>query len=243
MFDKFKKKNEEPVEETVESKADAAEETEEDNEPLEGAKPRNQTAVAAGVTNQAYDMEPATPEQVDDVFEGEEGIEINYSFNGSEIKNALTVFQHETMFKKNLIFTLVLAAVFGIYMFNIVQQEPNGVAIFLAVMCVATVAFIWYMPWNHRRQVAKVIDENPMEFKVTVFDSGIRIDEENSCCLMKFGKEINKVAETEESFLFFAGKERLFVLPKRFVEDKEALKAKLSAAMGENYLIRIKNAK
>lgn len=243
MFDIFKKKKEKDAEEAAEKETTAAETTEEDNEPLEGAKPRNKTAVAAGVTNQAYDMEPATPEQVEEVFEGEEGIEIQYSFNGDEIKNALTVFQHETMFKKNMIFTLVLAAVFGVYTFNIMQSEANGTSIFLAVMCIATIAFIWYMPWNHRRQVAKAIDANPMEFKVTVYDSGILIQEENSSCKMKFGNEINKIAETEESFLFFAGKERLFVLPKRFIGDQEALKEKLIAAMGDQYIVRIKNAK
>ena len=239
MFEKLKKKNIEAEEAVAEQEAAA----EENNEPLEGAKPRNQTAVAAGVTNEAYDIEPATPEETEDVFEGEEGIKINYSFNGEEVKNALVVFQRETMFKKNLIFTLILAAVFGVYSFNAFQQEPNGVTIFLSIMCVATIAFIWYMPWNHRKQVAKAIDANPMDFSVTIFDSGIRIDEAESCCIMKFGKEINKIAETEESFLFFAGKERLFVLPKHYVEDKEAVKAKLTAAIGDKYLLRFKKAK
>lgn len=239
MFEKLKKKNIEAEEAAVEQEAAA----EENNEPLEGVKPRNQTAVAAGVTNEAYDIEPATPEETENIFEGEEGIYVEYSFNGSEIKNALTVFQRETMFKKNLIFTLILAAVFGVYTFNAFQQEPNGVTIFLSIMCVATIAFIWYMPWNHRKQVAKAIDANPMNFAMTIFDSGIRIDEEKSSCIMKFGKEINKIAETEESFLFFAGKERLFVLPKHYVEDKEAVKAKLTAAMGDQYLLRFRKEK
>lgn len=56
-------------------------------------------------------------------------------------------------------------------------------------------------------------------------------------------KEINKVAETEDAFLFFAGKERLFVLPKRFVEDQEAVRSRLKAGMGEKYLLRIKKTK
>lgn len=240
MFEKFKKKNTEAKEAAAEKEAEVS--AEDNNEPLEGVKARNQTAVAASVTNEAYDIEPATPETAE-VFEGEEGIRIEYSFNGSEVKNALVVFQRETMFKKNMIFSLILAAVFGVYTFNAFQQEPNGVTIFLSIMCIATIAFIWYMPWNHRKQVAKAIDANPMDFTVTVYDSGIRIDEAESCCIMKFGKEINKIAETEESFLFFAGKERLFVLPKRFVEDKETVKAKLTAAMGDQYLLRFKKEK
>ena len=205
----------------------------------------NQTAVHAGVTGEQYDMEPETPNQTEDLFEGQDAIRVSYSFTGEEIKNGLRVFQHETMFKKNLIYTLILAAFFGIFSFGAFQKEPNALTIFICIMCVSIMAFIWYMPWNHRRLTARAIDaaQNTLSFVMLIYPSGIRINEENGSCAMQFSKEINKVAETEDAFLFFAGKERLFVLPKRFVEDQEAVRSRLKTGMGEKYLLRIKETK
>lgn len=205
----------------------------------------NQTAVHAGVTGEQYDMEPETPNQTEDLFEGQDAIRIEYSFTGEEIKNGLRVFQHETMFKKNMIYTLVLAAFFGIYSFSAFQKDPNALTIFICIMCISIMAFIWYMPWNHRRLTARAVDgaQDTLSFVMFIYPTGIRINEEKGSCAMQFGKEINKIAETEESFLFFAGKERLFVLPKRFVADEEAVRGCLKAGMGGKYLVRIKEEK
>lgn len=144
------------------------------------------------------------------------------------------------MFKKNLIYTLVLAAFFGIYSLSAFQKEPNGFTIFICIMCITVIAFIWYMPWNHRRMMKKGIDqsETPLDFVMTVYETGVKIEQENGACTMKFGEIVNKIAETEESFLLFAGKERLFVLPKRFVQDEDALRARFQNAVGEKYLTR-----
>lgn len=243
-MDELKEKKEPAEEEAVEAD-DNKEQPATESTSAEQEKDLNQTAVHAGVTGEQYDMEPETPNQTEDVFEGQEAIRVAYSFTGEEIKNGLRVFQHETMFKKNLIYTLVLAAFFGIYSFGAFQKEPNALTIFICIMCISIMAFIWYMPWNHRRLTARAIDaaQDTLSFVMLLYPSGIRINEENGSCAMQFGKEINKIAETEDAFLFFAGKERLFVLPKRFVEDEEAVRSRLKNGMGEKYLLRIKEAK
>lgn len=243
-MDELKEKKEPAEKEAVEAD-DNKEQPATESISVEQEEELNQTAVHAGVTGEQYDMEPETPNQTEDVFEGQEAIRVAYSFTGEEIKNGLRVFQHETMFKKNLIYTLVLAAFFGIYSFGAFQKEPNALTIFICIMCVSIMAFIWYMPWNHRRLTARAIDaaQDTLSFVMLLYPSGIRINEEKGSCAMQFGKEINKIAETEDAFLFFAGKERLFVLPKRFVEDEEAVRSRLKNGMGEKYLLRIKEAK
>lgn len=246
-MDELKEKTEQAEAEAAEAgqKDGKQEKPAEESVDAEQEEKRNSTAVHAGVTGEQYDLEPETPEQTADVFKGEDAIRIEYSFTGEEIKNGLRVFQRETMFKKNMIYTLVLAAFFGIYSFSAFQKDPNALTIFICIMCISIMAFIWYMPWNHRRLTARAVDgaQDTLSFVMFIYPTGIRINEEKGSCAMQFGKEINKIAETEESFLFFAGKERLFVLPKRFVADEEAVRGCLKAGMGGKYLVRIKEEK
>ena len=236
--------NELKEKEEISAKPEETNQENSESEPIleeEIAKP-NAAAIHAGVTAEQYDMEPATPEQDADVFEGEDAIRIAYSFTGEEIKEGLQVFQRETMFKKNMIYTLILAAFFGVYSFSAFQNEPNALTIFICIMCISVIGFIWYMPWNHRRLIARAIDQSqdPLSFVMLIYPNGIRINEEKGSCSMKFGKEISKIAETAKAFLFFSGKERLFVLPKRFVEEEETVRDRLKNGIGEKYIVRIK---
>lgn len=94
--------NELKEKEEISAKPEETNQENSESEPIleeEIAKP-NAAAIHAGVTGEQYDMEPATPEQDADVFEGEDAIRIAYSFTGEEIKEGLQVFQRETMFKR-----------------------------------------------------------------------------------------------------------------------------------------------
>lgn len=195
-----------------------------------------------GVTGDSYDMEPETPEEEADEFLGKEGIHVDYTFTGDEVRTGLKLFQKETVYKKNIIYSLILAAIFGVYMIGMATQGTfNGFTAFICVMCVSLIALIWYLPLVHVSKTAKAIDENPvMEFSMEIFDTGVRIREENGAFVLHYGKEITKVMETDALFLLCAGKERLFVVPKRCTgDDTDAVRDVLKAGIGEEkYLVK-----
>ncbi len=221
-------KNEQQVEETAVC---------EEKESAETASP----VLHGGVSSDSYDMEPETPEEKADEFSGKEGFRIDYTFTGDEVRAGLKLFQRETVYKKNIIYSLILAAIFGVYTISMATQGTfNGFTAFICVMCVSLIGLLWYLPLVHVKKTAKAIDENPpMEFSMEVFDTGVRIREENGSFVLHYGKEITKIIETDALFLLCAGKERLFVVPKRCVEQIDPVRTLLKQGVGEDkYLMK-----
>lgn len=194
------------------------------------------------VTSDAYDMESEYSEDEADEFSEKTGIKVDYTFTGDEVRQGLKLFQKETVYKKNIIYTLILAAIFGVYMIGMATQGGiNGFTAFICVMCVSLIALLWYLPLVHVSKTAKSIDQNPvMEFSMEIYDTGVRIREENGSFILHYGKEITKVIETGTLFLLCAGKERLFVVPKRCTGDQtDAVRDFLKPGIGEEkYLVK-----
>ena len=149
------------------------------------------------------------------------GMELVYSFNGEDVRTGLKIYQRETIFRKNIIFTLILLAIFAVYGLDLVQSSGGTLSMFLAVMCVVVTAFLWYLPARHIKQVAEAADSSPMEFRMNIQEDVVQISEDNCGFFLGFGKEITKIIETVEHFLICVGKERIFILPKRCIPDPE----------------------
>lgn len=195
-----------------------------------------------GVETDEYDIMPPMGEnpEAESELEGKEGIEVDYSFNGEEVREGLKVYQKETLFKKNMIYSLILLAVFAIYMVNIIQHPGEFLPMFLAVLCVTVICFLWYLPAKHVKKTAEAADLTDMKFKMTIYDTGVRIAEENGSFVISYGKEITKILETEHLFLICVGKERMFILPKKYLDGREEeVKGIFQTAMGDSYKVKI----
>lgn len=222
--------------EEIEHEQDVSDKTDED------LKKDPQKEFSHGVETDEYDIMPPIEEntEAEAELEGKEGIEIEYSFNGEEVREGLKAYQRETLFKKNMIYSLILLAVFAIYMVNIIQHPGEFLPMFLAVLCVTVICFLWYLPAKHVKKTAEAADLTEMKFRMTIYDTGVRIAEENGSFVISYGKEITKILETEHLFLICVGKERMFILPKKYLDGREAeVKGIFQTAMGDNYKVKI----
>lgn len=198
-----------------------------------------QKAMFEGIEADEFDVKPDFKTEYDEIIElkTRKGIEIHYSFNGNEIKEALKIFQRDTIYKRNMIYSGILAAVFILYVAGILK-EPDPMSTFLALLCVIVIGFIWYMPLQHRRKTAAAADSHELNFTMTVYDDCVKVGEEEGSFVMHFNKELTKIFETATQFLLCAGKERIFLVPKRFLEDGQTTQLKdiFSAGMREKYI-------
>lgn len=211
----------------------------ETDETEKSIKENPQEGMFEGVEADEFDVKPDFKTEFDEIIElkSRKGIELKYSFNGEEIKEALKIFQRVTICKRNLIYTGILAVIFIMYVGGI-AKSGDPLSMFLAILCIVVIGFIWYMPLTHIKKTAKAADTHELNFVMTVYDDCVKIGEEDSSFVLHFNKEITKMFETPTQFLICAGKERVFLLPKRFLEDGQTnqLKDIFSAAMKENYI-------
>ena len=101
------------------------------------------------------------------------GIEIKYDLAGEEVKKALKVFQRKTIFKKNLIYTAVLAILFLLYLQMLFKDPGSTVAKILAPLCIAVIGFIWYLPARHIKATAQAVELNNDTFRIEICTEGI----------------------------------------------------------------------
>lgn len=201
-----------------------------------------QKEMAEGVETEEYDIKPVfkTAEEQNINLEEEKGIEIEYTFNGDEVTEALRIFQRDTIFKRNIIYSGILIILFIIYTIGVIKDPTQYLSLFLAVMCISVLGFIWYLPLKHVKKTAKAANDNNLEFTMIVYDKFIKIGEENGSYILNFKKEITKIVETQRIFLICAGKDRVFILPKRCLEIdvSEKFKQTFKAAMAEKYIVK-----
>lgn len=203
---------------------------------------KEKVKLSEGIETQEYDQVKTfdTSKQELEELKEKEGIEITYYFNGEEVKQGLKIFQKQTIYKKNIIYTIALFLIFIMYVVNIVKGDKGGFTIFLASICVGLIVFIWYAPLSHIKKTAEASDENELEFNMTIYDDCVKIGEENGSFVIHYNKEITKIFETGNLFLICAGKERIFILPKRFLDSEQIIKISslFKEKMSENFLIK-----
>lgn len=221
-------------------------------EEKEGLTPEEETesvveeenALSMGVTAEEYDicpeLEKTAESEIEEEVRDKEGIEIEYAFNGADIREGLKVFHRETIYKRNIIYSLLLLVIFVIYLVSILNNPGEGLSMFLAAMCVAVIAFLWYLPAKHIKKTAQAADQNNMTFRMVIYDNCIRILQEHGSFLIHYraDKEITKIIETPNLFLICCGKERVFLLTKRSLDEQteECVRNIFRDKMGDKYL-------
>ncbi|MEG0894316.1 MAG: YcxB family protein [Oscillospiraceae bacterium] len=226
------------AEEKLENKSDNAVEEQKTDLEVE----TNENNFERGLSSDDFDLEPDFKTEFEEIVESKnkKGISINYSFNGKEISDAIKIFQKETIYKRNIIYTALFSIVLVLYVINAISN-PNVMSVFLSVLCVALIGFIWYNPYSHRIKSAKAVEQKQKElnFNMEIFDDSVKIIEKNGSFVLKYGKEITKIIETSSLFLLCVGKERVFVIPKRFLTDNIIeIKKVFKNAMQEKFVFK-----
>ena len=169
------------------------------------------------------------------IFEGQRQVRFDYDLQAEEVKKGLLLFQKKTLFKKNTVYTVLLALIFVFYIIKVAFNPKDGLAIFLSVVSLAVIAFIWLVPANHRRKTAGAIGGTGEKFQLTVFEKGLVAGEGETASYMFFENEPVEVYEASDMLIFSISKERIFLIPRRCVADAdwEEATALLKAGLGE----------
>lgn len=193
----------------------------------------------SSVESEEYDMEQKTLPHADieERLNPEDAVKIHYTFKGDDVREGLKVFQRYTIYKRNIIYSLILAVVTAVYIGSYINDPSSSFAMFMSVLCIAILGLLWFLPNKHIKSTANAIEELDMEYDMEIYPDCVRIIEEKGKFILVYGEEISLVLETDNLFVLCIGKQRAFILPKRYLEEENAAKIKaiFKEAMKENY--------
>ena len=230
---------EEPADPAAEEPADSAAE-----EPADSAAEKNaagekeeQIVPGQGINTDKFDVsEPwLDGKRVD---ESVKGLEIAYTLRGDEVREALKYFQKKTIYRKNAIFTVILAVVAVFYAQAIFTDPSYTLGYIMLVLALAVIWFLWFMPARHIKSASEAADLNGEEpYRIEICPQGLLMPKDNARYLVGFDRPAVRAAELPDMYLIIASREKLFALPKRCIPPahQQELERMLREALGPRY--------
>lgn len=194
------------------------------------------------LTSEAFgDSEPITPkpeENLAEEYEGRDGIEVEYDLKGEEISPALLLFQKRVIFKRNMIYTAILAVIFVLYLISVVMTPSYGLGYFMMLVCATVAGFLWYLPYRHRKSTAAASDSVDDRFKLKFYDDSVLVGEGSAMYRIKYVDDQVKAVARKDMLIVMVGRERLFVVPLRCTGEQtmEQLRLLLKNALNDNFM-------
>ncbi len=188
-----------------------------------------------------YDIHIPTPqpEDADARIAGKIPVRVTYDMTAGEVEEGLRRFHKLTMYTKNMIYTIILGVVFCLYVYRITSAETvDSLQYFLAALCVALIAFLWYMPHRHIKATKEAVEKEHNTFTVDVYDTCLMVGEPENQSMIDFEMVKPKVIafETPLNYCIGVGKEKIFILPKRCLQGcEDAVRACLKDGFGDKF--------
>lgn len=218
-----------------------AEQTETEQTEAERTEAELQQAVftKAGIAGDRYEGEIVPPkEEGADEFSDQESVDVWYDFTKEEIAQAMRIFQKQTLYKKNLLYTAIVLALFFIQFGQIVTGSTEKMSLVICVVCVAVLVMIWYLPLSHIRQVQKAMDtyETPPRFFMQIYRGAVRTGTGEQAVLFRFDSGEIRVFETNALFIVCYKNQSLFPIPKRCCLEQEESMRRCFQTLGKQYV-------
>ena len=177
-------------------------------------------------------------EELDEEEEEElSGYEICYDLKPEEAAVSMQAFQKKVLFRKNMIYTAVLAVLAVLYFINILRNPDYAMGKFLCVFSLVVIAMLWYLPHRHIKKTAEAVGLADSTYTIEVSDVGFILKEDGGKYLVRYTTPTVFVLELEEVFVVCVSKEKMFAVPKRCIpeEDMDTVKQQLKNGLGEKY--------
>lgn len=182
------------------------------------------------------DYKNATERLFEKYKQEKDGVELEYDLKGNEVGEAIKIFQKKTIFKRNILYTVLLGLIFVIYLSIIFNDSTNALGYIVAFGSIVVMYFVWALPKRHIKSVVAATEAVNDIFTAAVY---------SDCLFAGGGENITKVDFTEKSFvvenkdgiIIGADKQRLFLFPFRCMteENKDKLKKILKESFGDRY--------
>ena len=214
-----------------------------ETEPVQSAEQKDVHLVTSqGLSGDKYEVsEPWVDSHRLDEEEEEEisGILIQYDLQPDEVTAALKAFQKKTVFKKNLIYTIILVVLALLYLQAVIRNPDYTMGKVLGVFSVLVIGLLWYVPARRIRLTAKGVAVSQDTFTIEVSDVGFLIREESGKYLIRYRTPSVSVIELPAVFVVCVSREKVFAIPKRCVpEDQmEEIRTLMKDGLGEKYQV------
>ncbi len=104
-----------------------------------------------------------------------EEITLEYNLTPAEVKMALWQQWKRLRLTRNIIYTVVLAALFGLFMQAIISDPTSDFDRMMMMLCGFLIIMIWLLPYLNRRRTAKAMGEVTDTFTAILRPDGISI--------------------------------------------------------------------
>lgn len=237
----------EPVSAAAEdTQQDAAAESAASNPAATGAHPPagdTKLVTGQGLTADEYVLaEPTIESRLLSEDEEEElsGIPIAYDMKAEEVIPALKAFQHKVSFRKNLIYTAILAVLAVLYYWQVWHNPDYNMGKLLGALCLFVILMIWYLPTRHIKATVQAIESDPATYHLEISDVGILILENGGKYLVRYSTPSVSVIELPEVFTVCVSKEKVFIIPKRCVpaDQLDEVRRLMKDGLGSRYIVK-----
>lgn len=108
-------------------------------------------------------------------------LERSYHIPLAMFDDAFANFQKKYVFPQNILLTVVLAAIAGVYVHAIIKDNTQTAAYLLMVVCIALILVRWYKTFRLRRSVHDALKEVENDtYTLSVYEDGIVIRTEDA---------------------------------------------------------------
>lgn len=170
------------------------------------------------------------------------GILIEYDMKREEIIPAMKAFQKKVSFRKNMLYTVVLAALAALYYYQVWNKPDYDLGKVLGSLCLFVILLIWYLPGRHIKSTVQAIESDPMTYRLEISDVGILILENGGKYLVRYSVPSVSVIELPNVFTVCVSKEKVFIIPKRCVpeEQLDEIRKLMKDGLRDRYVVKDK---
>ncbi len=196
------------------------------------------TADSYSVSDPWIDSNRLTEEEEEELS----GILVEYDMKKEEIVPGMRAFQRKVSFRKNLIYTAVLAVLTVLYFQAVLKKPDYTIGMVLGGLCLLVILMIWYMPVRHINNTVKAIEAEHMTYRLEISEVGFLILEDSGKYLVRFSTPSVSVIELPVCFTVCVSREKVFIIPKRCVrpEDMDEIRRRMQQGLGDRYVVQEK---
>ncbi len=168
------------------------------------------------------------------------GIPIDYDLTPDEVTRALKYFQKKTIYKKNLIFTVILGIIVVLYAQAVITDPSYALGYILGFLALTVIGFMWYLPAKHIKSVAQAVSLSRESYHLEICTDGLLLPQKDGKFLVGFDAPAMHVTEFPDLFLIIVSREKMFAIPKRCVDSKrlDELTEMMKNALGGRYEVQ-----
>lgn len=144
-------------------------------------------------------------------------VEVTYNLTAQEVDQGLRVFQRKFLFRRNLVYSIILAALFVFCIVNMALHPSSrgGLSYFSCIVCAAVIYIIWATPRHHRKKLSQAMSQIEEPFTMNIYPEYIFIQEQTGGCRLRYRDQHIFVEDCESQYIIGVGKERIYIVPKR----------------------------